>query len=225
MSHRYSRMEKGKARATDSNLQKPLVKIPSSDNSELVERNKFTLIGRVTNPAVQKTRALVEFFLEHWNVVGRITGRALGPSLFQFGFESENDLRTILSKAPFHFKKWMIILQKWEPIVSDTFPNRIPFWVNIHGIPLHFWNEQTIDAIGPVLGQVDVKEAEKARVRVLVDGLKPLVMKMDLELPSGDVVEIEMEYEYLQKHCFFCKSLSHEEDDCQFRSGARTLKR
>lgn len=42
-------------------------------------------------------------------------------------------------------------------------------------------------------------------------------MKMDLELPSGDVVEIEMEYEYLQKHCFFCKSLTHEEDDCQLR--------
>lgn len=112
MSHPYSRLEKGKAKATDSTLQKPLVKIPNSDNSELVEHNKFTLIGRVTNPAIQKTRALVEFFLEHWNVVGMITGRALGPSLFQFGFESENDLKTTLSKAPFHFKKWMIILQR-----------------------------------------------------------------------------------------------------------------
>lgn len=82
-----------------------------------------------------------------------------------------------------------------------------------------------MDAIDPVIGQVDVKEAEKARVRVLVDGLKPLIMKMDLELPSGDVVEIEMEYEYLQKHCFFCKSLSHEDDDCQVRSESKSSKR
>ena len=147
-------------------------------------------------------------------MVGRLTSRALGPSLFQFGFEYEKDLQTILSKAPFHFKKWMLILQRWEPIVSDDFPNRIPFWVNIHGI----------DVIGPVLGHIDVKEAAKARVRVLVNGLQPLIMKMDLQPPSGDVVEIEMEYENLQKHCFFCKSLCHEDDECQSRVELRHQK-
>ncbi|RID57503.1 hypothetical protein BRARA_F00874, partial [Brassica rapa] len=200
--------------ATTTLQRKPLVKVPESDISELIERNKFTLIGRVTNPAIQKTRALVDFFLQHWNVIGKITGRDLGPTLFQFGFETEKDLKTILSKAPFHFKKWMIIIQRWEPIVSDTFPNRIPFWVNIHGIPLHYWNDQTIDAIGPILGHIETKEADKARLQVSVNGLQPLIMKMDLQLPSKDVVEIEMEYEYLQKHCFLCKSLCHEADDC-----------
>lgn len=217
MSHRLSRAEKGKAVVESTLQRKPLVKVPDSDISELIEQNKFTLIGRVTNPTIQKTRALVEFFLQHWSVVGRLTGRALGPSLFQFGFESEKDLQSILSKAPFHYKKWMIILQRWEPIVSDAFPNQIPFWVNIHGIPLHYWNEQTIDAIGPVLGHIEIKEASKARLRVSVNGLEPLIMKMDLQLPSGEVVEIEMEYEYLQKHCFYCKALSHEEDACQLR--------
>lgn len=222
MSHRYSREQKGKAPTGSNLLRKPLVKIPESDVSELVDRNKFTLIGRVTNPRVQKTRALVDFFLQQWNVVGKITGRDLGPSLFQFGFESEKDLQTILSRAPFHFKKWMLILQRWEPIVSDTFPSRIPFWVNVHGIPLHYWNEKTIDAIGPVLGSIEVKEADKARLRVLVNGLQPLIMKMDLQLPSGEVVEIELEYEYLQKHCFLCKSLCHESDDCPNRDILRT---
>lgn len=209
--------------ANNTTLRKPLVKVLESDISELIERNKFMLIGRATNPAIQKTRALVDFFLQHWNVVGRLTGRALGPSLFQF-VESEKDLQTILSKAPFHFKKWMLILQRWEPIISDDFPNHIPFWVNIHGIPLHYWNDQTIDVIGPVLGHIDVKEAAKAQVRVLVNGLQPLIMKMDLQLPSGDVIEIEMEYENLQKHCFFCKSLCHEDDDCQSRVELRHQK-
>lgn len=198
MSHRYSRTEKGKARTTNITYQKPLVKVPESDVSELIERNKLTLIGRVTNPKIQKTRALVDFFLQQWNVSGRITGRALGPSLFQFGFESEKDLQSILSKAPFHFKRWMLILQRWEPIISESFPNRIPFWINVHGIPLHYWNDKTIDVIGPVLGHVDVTDATKARLRVSVNGLQPLIMKMDLELPSGKVVEVELEYENLQ---------------------------
>ncbi|KAH0869941.1 hypothetical protein HID58_076963 [Brassica napus] len=51
-------------------------------------------------------------------------------------------------------------------------------------------------------------------MRVQINGLQPLVMRMDIELPSKEVVEVELEYEKLKKHCFRCKSLSHEEDDC-----------
>lgn len=92
MSHRYTRAEKGKWEDERLPLKKPFVRIPASNVSELIERNKYTLIGRVTNPSIQKTRALVDFFLQHWNVVGRITGRDLGPNLFQFSFESEKIL-------------------------------------------------------------------------------------------------------------------------------------
>lgn len=192
-----------------------------SEYQNLIERNKLSLIGRVTNPYIQKTRALVDFFLQHWNVVGRITCRDLGPTLFQFNFESEKDMQTILSKLPYHFKKWMMILQRWEPIVSETFPASIPFWINIHGIPLHYWNEGTMNAIGDALGPVETKIVDKARLRFFVNGLKPLIMRMDIELPSKAVVEVEFEYEGLQKHCFLCKALSHEEDDCPNRASSR----
>ena len=40
------------------------------------------------------------FFVQHWHVSGSITGRELGPHLFQFTFESEKDLQRILAKAP-----------------------------------------------------------------------------------------------------------------------------
>ncbi|CAN6913581.1 unnamed protein product [Brassica oleracea] len=33
-------------------------------------------------------------------------------------------------------------------------------------------------------------------------------MKVDLQLPSHDIIEVELEYEQLDKHCFFCKALS-----------------
>ncbi|KAF2552607.1 hypothetical protein F2Q68_00038020 [Brassica cretica] len=105
MSHRLSRAEKGKWKPDPPRQnRRPPVKIPEVNSSSLIEENKFTLIGRVTNPAVQNTRALVDFFLQHWQVVGTITGRDLGPNSFQFKFESEHDMQTILSKAPFHFK-------------------------------------------------------------------------------------------------------------------------
>ena len=209
MSHRYSRADKGKWQAEQRHPKKLLVKIPDSDVSDLIDRNRFTLIGRVTNPSIQKTRALVDFFLQHWNVVGKITRRPLGPNLFQFSFDSEKDLQVILSKSPFHFKKWMLILQRWEPIVSDAFPARITFWINVHGIPLHYWTEPTINAIGDALGPIEDRDADRARLRVQVNGLEPLIMRMDLQLPSKQVIEVELEYEKLEKHCFLCKSLSH----------------
>lgn len=149
MSHRYSRAAKEKWTANTLKLpRRPPVVIPSSNNAKLIEENKLTLIGRATNPTVQKTRALVEFFTQHWSTVGFITGRDVGPQLFQFRFEIEQDLQSILRKSPYQFKKQMIILQRWEHVVSNDFPAEIPFWIRVHNLPLHFWNETTLNTIG-----------------------------------------------------------------------------
>ncbi|KAL0867190.1 hypothetical protein Bca101_046308 [Brassica carinata] len=224
MSHRYSREEKKKWISSQPQTQtnrKPPVQIPEIDTTALIEENKFTLIGRVTNPAVQNTKALVEFFLQHWNVSGRITGRDLGPLLFQFRFENEKDLLTILNKAPFHFKRWMILVQRWEPVVSDKFPAFLPFWIQINGLPLHYWSDEAIRAIGKELGKVEDCIPTQARVRVLINGLNPLEMTRDIILPSGEITEVEFNYDNLQKHCFRCHSLSHEKDDCPIRENSR----
>ncbi|KAF3534294.1 hypothetical protein DY000_02037222 [Brassica cretica] len=47
MSHQYSRADKGKWQAEQRHPKKLLVKIPDSDVSDLIDRNRFTLIGRM----------------------------------------------------------------------------------------------------------------------------------------------------------------------------------
>ncbi|CAG7900628.1 unnamed protein product [Brassica rapa] len=124
MANRYSRVEKGKWTADSSRSAKRLpVKIPRSDNAALIEENKLTLIGRVTNPAVQKTQ-----------------------------------------------------------------------WVEL----------------GPVLD----KDVDHGRIRILIDGLRKLEMRLPIELPSGEVITVDLEYERLEKHCFICYSLCHEKETC-----------
>lgn len=207
MSNRYSREEKKKWMAAPSlPKKKPPVQIPESDTAALIEENQFTLIGRVTNPATQNTKALVEFFLQHWNVAGHFTGRALGPHLFQFCFENERDLLNILNKAPFHFKKWMLLIQRWEPVVSESFPALIPFWIEIHGVPLHYWYDTAIRAIGNELGIVEDCVPSRARVRVLINGLNPLEMVRDILLPSGETKQVEFAYDKLENPA---SSVSH----------------
>lgn len=211
MSRRYSSRDKEKWVSDPSRPPKrsPIV-LPETNCSRLIEEHRYTLIGRVTNPAMQNTRALVDFFLQQWQVVGSFTGRSLGPLLFQFTLESEQDLQAIMAKAPYHFKKWMFILQRWEPIVSDLFPATIPFWVTIHGIPLHYWTDDSLRAIGKALGPVETTDEVKGRVCVIVNRLKPLERFLEISLKSGETKKVELEYEKLEKHCFSCLSLSHE---------------
>ncbi|KAJ4885823.1 Uncharacterized protein Rs2_25571 [Raphanus sativus] len=39
-------------------------------------------------------------------------------------------------------------------------------------------------------------------------------MRLPLQLPSGEVISVDLEYEKLEKHCFLCFSLRHERDHC-----------
>ncbi|VVA93000.1 unnamed protein product [Arabis nemorensis] len=49
-------------------------------------------------------------------------------------------------------------------------------------------------------------------------------MNMEIMLPNEEVTTVEFEYKKLEKHCFSCFSLSHEERDCHMtKEGVRDL--
>lgn len=215
MARRYSRSEKEKWQApTELPAKRPPVRISANDCDDLVEANRLTIIGRLTNTMIQKPRAVIDFMAQVWNLEGRMEGRVLGLDKFQVKFRSEEDLLQVLEKGPYHYKRWMLLLQRWEPTVSDRFPSKISFHVRIHGIPLQYWSEGTIRTIGNELGECSVKDVKEAKIWVEIDGLNPLVMKLEVELPTEDVIEVELEYIKIEKHCFTCFSLFHEESDC-----------
>lgn len=215
MSRRFSRDEKEKwVSGTNPATRRSPVKIPASDNSAILAENSFTLIGRVTNPQVQRPRELVEYMLQYWNLENRVSGRDLGPERFYFRFQTEADLQVVLKKAPYHFKKWMFILQRWEPVVADSFPALIPFWITVHDLPLHHCTAQTLQTIGKELGQFMDKNVDEGRIRVNINGLGSLEMSLPIQLPTGEITTIQLEYERLEKHCFTCFSLLHDEKSC-----------
>lgn len=215
MARRFSRHEKEKWVQTENREPKRSpIRIPPRDNTNLIEANRLTIIGRVTNPMLQRPRSVIDFLPQIWNLEGRVARRELGPDKFQFRFESEADLVTVLNKGPYHYKRWMLLLQRWEPIVSESFPSSIAFWIRIHDLPLHFWDDETLDIIGKELGPVKDKVAKDARIRVEFNGLLPLEMNLEIRLPSDEVLLVEFEYLKIEKHCFVCFSLLHEESTC-----------
>ncbi|EOA32853.1 hypothetical protein CARUB_v10016179mg, partial [Capsella rubella] len=219
MAHRYSRSEKAKWPVGPSKqVRRSLVQIPAEDNSAIIKAHRLSLIGKVTNPHVQKTRAVIDFLPQFWNLEGRVTGRDLGRDTFLFRFIDEEDLEMVLRKGPYHFKQWMLILQKWEPIVSQEFPSEITFWIEVIGIPVLHETEKTLSTIGNALGHYFEADVPQARIRVGINGLHHLEMNLEITLPSGDLKTVDFVYEKLEKHCFACFSLSHEKKHCPFFS-------
>lgn len=219
MAHRrISSAEKGKG--LDLGTQQPTrsarVKVPQPDNSELIRKHSMTLIGRVTNKSVQKVWSLIPFFTDHWKTEFKPVGSDLGNGLFQFQFELESDLLSVLEQRPYHYARWMVILQRWEPTVSPSFPSLIPFWIKVQGLPVHLWTEATIKCIGEDIGLYEKAEitALSARMRVHVDGLLPLIKKSIVEYPNGDEVATTLVYERLDKQCTKCLRLDHELKEC-----------
>lgn len=142
MEHRrISSAEKGKG--IDFALQQPSrsarVKVSQPENAEQLRKHSLTLIGRVTNKSVQKVWSLILFFTEHWKTEFKPVGSGLGNGLFQFQFERETDLLAVLEQRPYHYARWMIILQRWEPTISPNFPSLILFWIKVQGLPVHLW--------------------------------------------------------------------------------------
>lgn len=133
MHRRISEADKGKQICYDE-YQAPRtarVRAELPENTELLNKCSLTLIGRVTNRSIQKIWPLLSFFSDLWKSDVKPVGADLGNGLFQFQFAREEDLLQVLEKRPYHFARWMVIVQRWEPTLSKSFPALIPFWIKI----------------------------------------------------------------------------------------------
>lgn len=194
MSRYISYVEKGKG------VQRPTspprlgrVKLLAFDNSDLLRKHEFTLIGRTTNPKAQRMWSLIPLFADHWKCKSRSFGSDLGQEKFQFQFDNREDMQVVLVNRPYHFARWMVILQQWEPSISPEFSSQISFWIDAQGVHVHLWNEAILRGIGAYIRKFESWEItpSKAKLKAFVNSLRPLfsappsnlIMVMKLLLP------------------------------------------
>lgn len=204
MDRRLTYEEKGKVIAK-SNISPPRIRIrgPRIDTTDLIKKNELTLIGRLTNPKVQRMWSMISYFTRTWELSRTTENSDLGNGLFQFRFTREDDL----AKRPYHFSNWMVIIQKWEPVISPSFQSHIPFSIQLKGIPLHYWNKKMSDNIEEALGNLEGSEitANTARIRVTINDVQPLIQETIIDFGKGDEAK---------NYCVKCYCLTHEEADC-----------
>ncbi|KAG2303489.1 hypothetical protein Bca52824_032140 [Brassica carinata] len=180
------------------------MRAPHFDPTDLIKENMLTLVGRLTNPKEQTMSAVLPYLARKWNLLEPSSGSDLGNGFFQFRFSKEEDIWEALNNRPYQFGRWMVI---------------IPFWISLRGIPLHYWHEKVVRNIGLELGELETYEVTKstARVRVVIDGLKPLIMEAAMDYDSGEESIISLDYENLGNHCSICYRLSHLQSQCPER--------
>lgn len=106
-----------------------------------------------------------------------------------------------------------VILQRWEPVISESFPKQIPLWIELRGLPLHYWKPKMITDIGEELGELMDHEVTSTsdKMKVLINGPKPLTKETIIKFPNGSEAQVALEYKQLKKHCSHCHQLSHKE--------------
>ncbi|XP_013713374.1 uncharacterized protein At4g02000-like [Brassica napus] len=198
------------------NSEDDIIRIPDCDINDAKERFRLTLIGRVFHVRGRSIDALINLLPRPriWNVEGRVRGLNLGNGRFQFDFDNEADLQMVLNKRPCHFNQWSFALERWEPFTSETFPNTIPFWISVTGVPVHFWNDKTFTEIANALGKKILIDAKKARIQVSIAADKPLQFERRIGFPNGDIGKVTLTYDGLHRYCFTCKLISHDENTC-----------
>ncbi|CAN6892499.1 uncharacterized protein LOC106422432 [Brassica napus] len=204
-----------------------IIQILDCDLNVVTKRFRVTLIGRVFNLQGRSIDALIHLLPRNriWNVEGRVRGLNLGNGRFQFDFDNETYLLSVLNKRLCHFNQWSFALERWEPFTSESFPNTIPFWISVTGVPVHFWNDQTFIAISKPLETWTSLDSKRARIQVSVNVDKPLQFERRIEFPNGDIGRIFFSYEGLHRYCFTCHMISHDENACpQLTPEERELK-
>ncbi|KAF3517703.1 hypothetical protein DY000_02061164 [Brassica cretica] len=54
----------------------------------------------------------------------------------------------------------------------------------------------------------------RARIQVSIDADKPLQFERRIGFPSGDIGKVTLTYDGLQRYCFTCNLISHDENTC-----------
>lgn len=131
----------------------------------------------------------------------------------------------MMKKGPWFNLNHMLSLQKWKqevPVTEVDF-KWVPFWVQLHGLPLGVMTEKNASKIVEQIGQP--LEVEDSRVegcilrgfiivRVLVNVQKPLLTGCWIPRENLPRVWVVFKYEKLQGFCYNCGILGHEQMNC-----------
>ena len=86
----------------------------------------------------------------------------MGPNLFQFKFEIEFDIPSILQDGPWSFDNQLLLLQRWQKgmTVGNIRLEHASLWIQIWGAPFDIVSPQVAREVGNRIGRVEEVEGQ-----------------------------------------------------------------
>jgi len=135
--------------------EEPLV-LPDSPQFTIVDANETSLLGRLLNPDCQSMARMIDYMPTAWRVYGRVRGIALSRDRFQFVFQREEDLVTVLNDRPWSYNHWAMVLERWTASPPVDFLNTMEIWIRIRNIPQIHFTSETMYKLASEIGKVEV---------------------------------------------------------------------
>ncbi|KAJ4904661.1 hypothetical protein Rs2_18612 [Raphanus sativus] len=199
----------------------PVVLTDDEDYSAAI-RNGKSLIGRLLNPECQNMAKMLRTMPKIWKIYERVRGIALSKESFQFVFDLETDLQTVLKHGFWTFEDWGVVMERWVEFPPEDYLQKASVWIRLLKIPVNYLTLKTITAIAYPIGYIKDIEFDPSkphlfdyvRVRVILDLQQPVRDIKTINLAKGGSFTVEVEYERVKKKCFHCFRLSHEKQRC-----------
>lgn len=199
-----------------------LFDLPDLPEFNSSEQNTRSIIGRILNPDHQKVSDVVFDMPRKWQIKDRVRGVALSKDRFQFIFKYELDLEEVLQKGVHCYNQWALVMERWVAKPPPDYLQYVEVWVQLRNMPINHTTAATIARLGEFAGQVvevafdpdRTRNKEYERVKIKLDVARPLRRTKLLNLPGGESILVKYDYERLQRRCFTCQSLTHDQIKC-----------
>ncbi|KFK24078.1 hypothetical protein AALP_AAs41215U000100 [Arabis alpina] len=208
-------------------------KVHTDAQQKYIYDHRLCLVVKGLNPDHQNPKGIKLAMPGSWGLIGRVEGQVTDDGLVKFFFQKEHHMLTVLDKAPYNYRGWMVAVDLWSRRFSPTFLRSIPFRIRIDKLPADYRRLDIIKSIGEMHGHVvDTQIIEPnfvqdrpaqvwVQVEFDVDHQITTVRKVDI-MPGEPPVELEFSYKGLQKLCATCGSLRHAYDKCPMASTLST---
>lgn len=193
------------------------------DNREEIQH---ALVGKIITDRLLNKGAVKNMLLKAWGNPDSVQVVDVGQNLFLFTFNTKGESVDILSKSPWFVMNKLINLQEWNPHVamSEIDFSKVPFSIQIQGLPLEFLSVKYVEKIFQQLGVVmEIEDPlfngklvrSFIRARVEIDTKCPLSTGCWVPRRNLPKVWVSIKYERLQDLCFKCGIIGHEQKICQ----------
>jgi hypothetical protein len=174
-------------------------------NSDLVPDDHLPLVAHVISQKIHNNQAVYSSLTKAWSFALPFSFPVLGPNLFLLKFSKQEHITKILAQTTWNVNDSLLALHKWSPTATlgELSLKKVPFWIQIHGLPLYNMSSKNAIAIGKGLGNLlEVEDASGAystfrsylRISVEINSLKPLKHGFPLARPDGSSSWVSLRY-------------------------------